>query len=138
VLEIAEAYALAAREGKRPGRSILFVVFNAEEQGLLGSWAFVERPPVPLDRIVAVLNMDMIGRGSTRKLPRPEPIELPSLRRREAASSRTQTEGKPRLRASKAIRPNRKPTASRFVPLGLLSLDAPDSADYSGPRHRRA
>jgi Peptidase family M28/PA domain len=63
VLEIAEAYALAARDGQRPGRSILFVVFNAEEQGLLGSWAFVERPPVPLDRIVAVLNMDMIGRN---------------------------------------------------------------------------
>jgi hypothetical protein len=63
VLEIAEAYALAAQDGRRPGRSILFVVFNAEEQGLLGSWAFVERPPVPLDHIVAVLNMDMIGRN---------------------------------------------------------------------------
>src|SRR5262249_48325929 len=36
--------------------------FNSEERGLLGSWAFTERPPVPLDRIVAVLNMDMIGR----------------------------------------------------------------------------
>jgi hypothetical protein len=63
VLEIAEAYALAAQDGHRPRRSILFVVFNAEEQGLLGSWAFVERPPVPLERIVAVLNMDMIGRN---------------------------------------------------------------------------
>lgn len=62
VLEIAEAYALAAREGKRPKRSVLFAAFNSEERGLLGSWAFVERPPVPLDKIVAVLNMDMIGR----------------------------------------------------------------------------
>jgi Zn-dependent M28 family amino/carboxypeptidase len=62
MLEIAEAYALAAQEGHRPKRSVLFAAFNSEERGLLGSWAFVERPPVPLDRIVAVLNMDMIGR----------------------------------------------------------------------------
>jgi Zn-dependent M28 family amino/carboxypeptidase len=62
LLEIAEAYALAAQDGHRPRRSILFAAFNSEERGLLGSWAFTERPPVPLDRIVAVLNMDMIGR----------------------------------------------------------------------------
>jgi hypothetical protein len=62
MLEIAEAYALAAQEGHRPRRSILFAAFNSEERGLLGSWAFVERPLVPLDRIVAVLNMDMVGR----------------------------------------------------------------------------
>jgi Zn-dependent M28 family amino/carboxypeptidase len=62
LLEIAEAYALAAKEGHRPKRSILFAAFNSEERGLLGSWAFVERPPIPLEKIVAVLNMDMIGR----------------------------------------------------------------------------
>ncbi|MFI5456130.1 MAG: M28 family peptidase [Isosphaerales bacterium] len=62
MLEIAEAYALAGEAGHRPKRSILFASFNSEERGLLGSWAFVERPLVPLDRIVAVLNMDMVGR----------------------------------------------------------------------------
>ena len=62
MLESAEAYALAAQDGHRPKRSILFAAFNSEERGLLGSWAFVERPLVPLDRIVAVLNMDMVGR----------------------------------------------------------------------------
>jgi hypothetical protein len=62
MLEIAEAYALAAEARQRPARSVLFAAFNSEERGLLGSWAFVERPPVPLDRIAAVLNMDMIGR----------------------------------------------------------------------------
>jgi Zn-dependent M28 family amino/carboxypeptidase len=62
MLEIAEAYSLAAQDGHQPRRSILFISFNSEERGLLGSWAFVERPPVPLDRIVAVLNMDMVGR----------------------------------------------------------------------------
>jgi hypothetical protein len=62
LLEIAEAYALAAQDGRHPKRSILFAAFNSEERGLLGSWAFVERPPVRLNQIVATLNMDMIGR----------------------------------------------------------------------------
>jgi hypothetical protein len=62
LLEIAEAYALAAQDGHRPRRSVMFVAFNSEERGLLGSWAFVEYPPVTRDRIVAVLNMDMVGR----------------------------------------------------------------------------
>ncbi len=63
VLEIAEAYALAAAEGKRPRRSLLFASFNSEERGLLGAWAFTERPPMALERIAAVLNMDMVGRN---------------------------------------------------------------------------
>jgi Zn-dependent M28 family amino/carboxypeptidase len=63
LLDIAEAYALAAAEGRRPRRSVLFAAWNSEERGLLGAWAFTERPSVPLDRIVAVLNMDMIGRN---------------------------------------------------------------------------
>jgi hypothetical protein len=64
VIEIAEAYVLAAREGRRPKRSILFAVFGSEERGpLLGSWAYTERPLRPLEKTVAVLNMDMIGRN---------------------------------------------------------------------------
>jgi hypothetical protein len=64
VIDIAEAYVLAAQEGVRPKRSILFAVFGSEERGpLLGSWAYTERPLRPLDKTVAVLNMDMIGRN---------------------------------------------------------------------------
>jgi Zn-dependent M28 family amino/carboxypeptidase len=63
LVAIAEAYAMAAREGRRPRRSILFAAFNSEERGLLGAWAFTEAPLVPLAQIVAVLNMDMIGRN---------------------------------------------------------------------------
>jgi hypothetical protein len=62
LIAIAEAYASATGKGQRPRRSILFASFNSEERGLLGSWAFVERPPVSLAKIVAILNMDMIGR----------------------------------------------------------------------------
>ena len=64
VIDIAEAYVLAAKAGQRPRRSILFAVFGSEERGpLLGSWAYTERPLRPLDKTVAVLNMDMIGRN---------------------------------------------------------------------------
>lgn len=63
LLEIAEAYALAARDGRRPRRSVLFAAWNSEERGLLGAWAYAEAPLVPRAQIAAVLNMDMIGRN---------------------------------------------------------------------------
>jgi hypothetical protein len=63
VMEIAEAFAEAAKKGQRPRRSILFAAWNSEERGLFGAWAYTERPLLPLDKTVAVLNMDMIGRN---------------------------------------------------------------------------
>ncbi len=59
VLESARAYTL----GKvRPRRSILFLAFDAEEATMLGSAYFAEHPVLPLDKAIADLNMDMIGR----------------------------------------------------------------------------
>lgn len=64
LLAIADAYARAAAAGHRPRRSILFIALNSEERGpLMGAWGYVESPVVPLDRTVAMLNMDMIGRN---------------------------------------------------------------------------
>ena len=63
LLELAAAYALAAADGVRPRRSVLFAAWNSEERGLLGAWAYTEHPIVPLDQTVAVLNMDMVGRN---------------------------------------------------------------------------
>jgi hypothetical protein len=62
LLELAEAFAGAA---ERPKRSILFVWHAAEEIGLLGAAHYTNEPTVPLDSIVAQLNMDMVGRGGT-------------------------------------------------------------------------
>jgi Zn-dependent M28 family amino/carboxypeptidase len=64
VLTAAEAF---ARTGNRPARSIVFVGFTAEESGLLGSQALVAKPPIPLRRIAAILNLDVINLyGRTR------------------------------------------------------------------------
>ena len=63
VLEIAEAYATAARAGQRPQRTVIFALWGSEERGLLGSYAWVDDPLWPLAKTVATLNMDMIGRN---------------------------------------------------------------------------
>jgi hypothetical protein len=46
----------------RQKRGILFLAFAGEELGLLGSSHFVDHPSLPLDKAVAMINMDMIGR----------------------------------------------------------------------------
>jgi hypothetical protein len=66
LLAIAEAYTEAARRGQRPRRSVIFAVWGSEERccgPLLGSWAWTEHPLWPLEKTVATLNMDMIGRS---------------------------------------------------------------------------
>ncbi|HVF22483.1 MAG TPA: M20/M25/M40 family metallo-hydrolase [Pyrinomonadaceae bacterium] len=60
MLGMAEAL---AKSPTRPKRSILFVWHCGEEKGLWGSRYFTEYPTVPLDKIVAQINMDMIGRS---------------------------------------------------------------------------
>jgi hypothetical protein len=62
LLAIARAYAEGAAKGMRPKRSIIFLWNGGEEKGLLGSQYFTEFPPVDLSKVVADLNMDMIGR----------------------------------------------------------------------------
>lgn len=62
VMEIAEAFAQAAREGHRPRRSILFLNVTGEEKGLLGSAYYSDNPIFPLENTVNNLNIDMIGR----------------------------------------------------------------------------
>ncbi len=49
-------------------RSLVFIAFSAEELGLIGASEYVDNPKLPLDKTVAMLNMDMIGRLDKNKL----------------------------------------------------------------------
>ena len=64
LLEIAEKLVANKEQLKR---SVLFIAFGAEEQGLLGSTYFVEHPMVPLTQIKLMVNMDMVGRLNAEK-----------------------------------------------------------------------
>jgi hypothetical protein len=66
VLEIAEA--IQAMKVK-PKRSTLFVWHTGEEAGLIGSAFYTRNPTLPIDSIVAQINIDMIGRGRAEDLP---------------------------------------------------------------------
>jgi aminopeptidase YwaD len=65
VLELAAYF---AKKEHRPKRSVLFMCFSGEELGLLGSAHYVKSPTVPLEKTVAMVNMDMIGRLDGDKL----------------------------------------------------------------------
>jgi hypothetical protein len=61
VMVIASAFARAAAQGSRPARGIVFALWNGEEKGSLGAEYYVDHR-VPSQRIVANINLDMIGR----------------------------------------------------------------------------
>jgi len=65
LIEIARQ--LAARKEALP-RRIVFIAFTAEEKGLIGSAKYVEKPLFPLDKTIAMFNMDMVGRLREDKL----------------------------------------------------------------------
>lgn len=56
-LEVGEALAMSPLR-----RTVMIVLYTGEEKGLLGSGYFVQHSPVPLDKIIANINMDMVGR----------------------------------------------------------------------------
>jgi Peptidase family M28 len=63
MFEIAEALLI-----DRPKRSVIFVWNTAEERGLVGSYTFVQHCPVPVEKISANLNLDMISRNATNHI----------------------------------------------------------------------
>ena len=69
ILEIAEAFKAALKDGNGPKRSIIFLHVTGEEKGLLGSQYYTDYDPiVPLVQTVANLNIDMIGRTDPKRL----------------------------------------------------------------------
>ena len=66
LLEIARVFKAAEKNGCKPKRNIVFCHFTAEEIGKGGSKFFVENKTVPIPKIIANLNIDMIGRIDTK------------------------------------------------------------------------
>jgi hypothetical protein len=57
-----------AGQDRKPRRRIVFMAFSGEERGLLGSSYYVSNPALPLEKTVAMVNMDMVGRLKDNKL----------------------------------------------------------------------
>ena len=62
ILEIAEAFMKAKKDSVGPRRSILIMAVSGEEKGLLGSKYYTDKPIYSLEKTIANLNVDMIGR----------------------------------------------------------------------------
>ena len=64
MLELARQFA----EAKNNKRTLIFIAFGGEEEGLIGSKAYVNNPVFPLAKTVAMVNLDMVGRLKDEKL----------------------------------------------------------------------
>ena len=64
VIELAKAFA----KEKKNKRTIIFIAFSGEEEGLFGSKYYVNNPTFPIEKTVAMINLDMVGRLNENKL----------------------------------------------------------------------
>ena len=67
-LAVARALKACAAAGNGPACTVIFLAFNGEEAGLLGSTFYARNPTVPLGQVRGVFNMDMISRGPARQI----------------------------------------------------------------------
>ncbi|MGD9546485.1 MAG: M28 family peptidase [Candidatus Krumholzibacteriia bacterium] len=68
VLGIARAFAAEAAAGRPPRRTVVFVLFAGEEQGLHGARFHAGHPVIPLDRTAAMINLDCVAHGDSIQL----------------------------------------------------------------------
>ena len=87
LLEVAERFA-----AEKPARSIIFVSHQGEEAGLLGSRWFTDHPTVPLNQIVAALNMDMEAKGRADQVINGGPNSIQTLGSRRLSREFAATE----------------------------------------------
>lgn len=74
LIELAQAYAKAAKDGNGPRRSVLLMWLTGEEKGLLGSEYYVNNPIFPLENTIVDVNVDMIGRVDEKHADNPKYI----------------------------------------------------------------
>jgi len=76
VMELARAFQSLKQ---KPKRTILFVLFTAEEKGLFGARYYVDNPLFPLEKTVAMINLDMIGRNDIDQMSLIGKYQYPKL-----------------------------------------------------------
>lgn len=76
VIELARAF---HNLEQKPKRTILFILFTAEERGLLGSRYYVKDPIFPLEKTVALINLDMLGRNDVDQISVMGKYQYPKL-----------------------------------------------------------
>lgn len=74
ILELAEAFTQAKKQGMGPRRSVLFLLVSGEEKGLLGSEYYAAHPRFPLANTIADINVDMVGRVDDQHADNPDYI----------------------------------------------------------------
>jgi Peptidase family M28/PDZ domain/PA domain len=65
ILELARRF---GQRGKKPPRTLVFMTFSGEEEGLIGSAYYCNHPVFPLNKTIAMINLDMVGRLKDDKL----------------------------------------------------------------------
>jgi hypothetical protein len=76
VIELARAF---KQLETKPKRTILFILFTAEEKGLLGARYYTENPLYPLDKTIAMVNLDMLGRNDVAQIAVVGKYQFPKL-----------------------------------------------------------
>jgi Zn-dependent M28 family amino/carboxypeptidase len=76
VLELARAF---RNLEQKPKRTILFILFTAEERGLLGARYYVNNPLFPLEKTLALINLDMLGRNDVDQIAVVGKYQYPKL-----------------------------------------------------------
>ncbi len=140
LMMMAEAFASLPPES-RPARSVVFVAFSGEEKGLYGSRSFVLRDVVPTGKIVAMINMDMIGRNAHDSVSVAGRSRSPELFRILEEANRAEPMALVENLESFFFRSDQASFAARRVPVLFFSSgehvdyhqvsDAPEKIDYA-------
>ena len=72
----------------KPQQTLIFAAFDGEEAGLLGARAFVNRPPLSLNRVILNINMDMVSRADNGKLYAAGSFHYPNLKKYLASTNK--------------------------------------------------
>jgi len=120
VLEVARIF---SQKTMKPKRTLVFIAFSGEEEGLIGSNYYVNHPIIPLPQTVAMVNMDMIGRLKDNKLI-VGGIGTSTTWRELVGSLNTSTV---------AALPKSRENGNGSVPIGLGGFDLTLNEDGYGP-----